>query len=271
MKPTSFGADDSHTDYFKELYRFRELFLFFTWKDLIVHYKQTFLSLLWILIRPLLTVFIFVFIFGKVAGLATTEIPYPLFVLSGMLPWQFITSSVSQAATSLIDNKQLITKVYFPRMIIPASVLCVYMIDLLILTSLFLAGMAYCQIPFTVKLLTLPLFAVAAFLFSLGVSLWLSALCIRFRDVRILLPFLIQLGLFLSPIAYSVEMIPLEYRWLYALNPMVGIIEGVRWAAFGDGENLFPVLAAGFSVIAVVLATGYGYFRREEALFADII
>lgn len=262
----------SHFEYFKELYQFRELLYFFTWRDLIVHYKQTYLSVLWIVIRPLLTMGIFVLLFGRIAGMSSQDIPYPLFVLMGMLPWQFFSGSVNQAANSLIDHKGLLTKVYFPRILIPSCILFVHLVDFLVIYTLFLGMMVYYQTPFLTSIFLTPLFLLITLLFSLGCSLWLSALCISYRDIRIILPYLFQLSLFLSPIAYSTELIPQKYLWIFSLNPLVGIIEGFRWATFGS-ESAFLGYSMGLSIAStlLILGSGYLFFRRQEKIFADIV
>lgn len=258
-------------EYFKDLFRYRELFYFFAWRDIVVRYKQTFLGVIWSLVRPLLNMAVFVLIFGKIANLGATHQNYPLFVLAGMLPWQLFSSSIVDTSSSLINNASMISKVYFPRIILPISLILVNFIDFgisfLMLFILFIfAGISHWTFVF------LPIFVVLTLMLCLGASLWLAAMTVRYRDFRFIVPFLVQFGMFLSPVGYSSFLLSETWRWVYFLNPMAGIIEGFRWCCFGIYHDFLPVAVAMSCLINVVLlVTGFRFFRKMERIFADII
>jgi lipopolysaccharide transport system permease protein len=259
-------------EYWRDLWRFRELFYFLAWRDIKVRYKQAVFGILWAVMRPLLTMLIFTLVFGRIAKLPSDGIPYSLFVLAGMLPWQFISGSLAEASESVTSNAGMISKVYFPRMIVPTSSILVNLFDFALTFALFLIYAATLSNPFTWRLLAVPLFLGLAVAFTLGLGLLLSALNVRFRDFRYVIPFVLQIGLYLSPVGYSTGLIPEKFRLLYCLNPAVGIIDGFRWCLFGT----VPPYGA-MSVIAAMLMTafclwaGASYFRSTERSFADVI
>jgi lipopolysaccharide transport system permease protein len=259
-------------EYLKDLFRYRELFYFMAWRDIIVRYKQTFLGVIWAIARPLITMAVFAFVFGKVANLATNGVNYPLFVLSGLLPWLLFSASIMDTSMSLINNIHMISKVYFPRIILPISNIIVHLVDFLIslvmllVLLLFMGQLNYWMI------FGLPLFIGFAFLLSLGAGLWLSAITVRYRDFRFIVPFLVQFGVFISPVGYSSFLLSEKWQWVYFLNPMVGIIEGFRWCCFGIYHTNLPFAVFLSCVVnAGLLITGFRFFRKIERVCADII
>ncbi len=257
--------------YWYDLWRYRELFLILAWRDVSVRYKQTVIGLLWALIRPLLTMVVFTIIFGRVAGLPSDgPIPYALMVFAGLLPWSLFAASINDAASSLIENERLISKVYFPRLIIPAATIIAALIDLAIgLLLLGIMMIAYQILP-SWQILLLPGFLLLAFITSLGPGLWLSALNLKYRDVRYIIPFSIQIGLYISPVGFSSSVIPEQWRLIYALNPMVGVIDGFRWALFGGQSPLYwPGFLISVSVALLLLWLGVRRFRAMERSLAD--
>ena len=264
------GRAERH--YWADLWRFRELFLLLTWRDILVRYKQTAMGIGWALIKPLVAAVVFTVVFGRLAGLSSDGVPYPLLVALGILPWQFFASGLSEASNSMLGNAGMISKVYFPRVIIPASAVIVSLVDLLISGVFVAALMGWYGIAPDWRLLTLPLFVLLAFAAAFGGGLWFAALNVKYRDFRYLVPLLLQFGVYLSPVGFSSSIVPEAWRPLYALNPMAGIIDGVRWAVLGGSVPLYwpgVLLAAAFT--AALLVTGVGFFRRAEKNFADII
>lgn len=266
--------DSQHeqTEYLKDVSRYRELFYFLAWRDVVVRYKQTFLGILWALIRPLLTMAVFAFVFGKVAHLATDEVNYPLFILSGLLPWTLFAGSLIDTSQSLVNNIHMISKVYFPRIILPISDIAVHLVDFLISLLMLLILLFFSGHLNHWSILAIPLFISLAFLLCVGVGLWLSAASVRYRDFRFIVPFLVQFGVFISPVGYSSFLLSDSSQWIYFLNPMVGIIEGFRWCCFGTYHaNL--VIAVGIScfINLGILITGFHFFRKTERVCADII
>lgn len=264
------GRTEHH--YWQDIWRYRELFYFLSWRDVVVKFKQTVIGVLWALIRPLLTMIIFVFIFGKLAKFPSGNIPYPLLVFAAMLPWQFFASSLSESSNSLISNSSLISKVYFPRIIIPASSVIVSLIDFLISFLILLGLMLWYKFIPGWQILTLPLFITMAFGASFGAGLWLTSLNVKFRDFRYIVPFMVQFGLYISPVGFSSNIIPEQWRLLYSLNPMVGVIDGFRWAILGQQDQIyFPGFILSLVLIFLLLVSGIWYFRKTEKKFADII
>jgi lipopolysaccharide transport system permease protein len=264
-------AGRTERQYWRDLWRYRELLYFLAWRDVAVHYKQTLIGVAWALLRPLATMAVLVIIFNKVAKLPSDGVPYSLLVLVGMLPWQFFAATLSEASNSLVNNANLISKVYFPRLIVPTSAVAVSFIDLVVSAPVLIGLMAYYQQPVTLRLLCVPLLLLLTVLGALGAGLWLSALNVRYRDVRYLIPFLIQFGLYLSPVGFRSSLVPEDYRLFYALNPMVGVIEGFRWAILGIGSLPAGELVASAAVSTLAFATGVRYFRSTERTFADVI
>jgi len=259
-------------EYWKDLWRFRELFFFLAWRDTLVRYKQAVFGVTWAILRPLLTMIIFTFVFGKLAKLPSEGVPYSLFVLAGMLPWQLFSSSLSDASGSVVSNANMISKIYFPRMIIPSSSVIVNLFDFAVTFVLLFIYMIVLRVPMRLQILTLPMFLAIALAFALGTGLWLAALNVRFRDFRYVIPFLVQFGLYLSPVGYASTLVPARYQWLYILNPMVAVIDGFRWALFGT-PPLNYIYSSSLSLIVsfLLLASGLLYFRSTERTFADII
>jgi lipopolysaccharide transport system permease protein len=264
-------AGRSGREYWRDLWRYRELFLFLAWRDVVVHYKQTIIGVAWAVVRPLATMIIFTLVFSRVAKL-DSPVPYPLLVLSGMLAWQLFASSLAESSNSLVQNSNLISKIYFPRLLIPFSSVAVGLIDFLVCCPIMLGLMLYYGETPTWRLLFLPGFLVVTVATALGFGLWLCALNVRFRDVRYIIPFIVQFGLFLSPVGFSSKKIPDEYQWVFNLNPLVPLIEGFRWSLLGtpspfDGRGWILTLAT----VAFLLVSGAWYFRRTERTFADVI
>jgi lipopolysaccharide transport system permease protein len=265
------GRTERH--YWRDLWRYRELFRVLAWRDLAVRYKQTVIGVLWALIRPFLTTVVFTVIFGRIARLPSDGgAPYALMVFAGMLPWTFLATGLSEASNSLINNANLISKVYFPRLIVPTAVLVVAFVDFLIGFCLMLPLMLWYQFWPDWRILALPAFAVLAFLASIGPSLWITALNVKYRDFRYVIPFIIQFGLYVSPVGFSSNVVPDRWRLFYSLNPMVGVIDAFRWCILrGQSELYVPGQVASIAVIALFLWFGLRQFRRTEKTFADLI
>ena len=265
------GLAEKH--YWRDLWRYRELFLVLAWRDVAVRYKQTVIGLAWALIQPLATMLVFTVIFGKVAKLpAEGTAPYALMVYAGLLPWQLFATALTGSSNSLIGNANLISKVYFPRLIVPASAVVVAFVDFLISFSILACIMAWYQYLPSWQILTLPFFILMAFLASLGPGLWITSLNVKYRDFRYVIPFLIQFGLYVSPVGFSSTNIPEEWRLLYSVNPIVGVIDGFRWAILGGESNLYiPGFTLSWCIIIFLLWMGVRQFRKMEKCFADLI
>lgn len=258
-------------NYWRDLWRYRELF-FLAWRDILVRYKQTAIGVAWSVLRPLLTMLVFTVVFGKLAKLPSNGVPYPVMVFAALLPWQFFANSLTESSNSLIDNANLLTKVYFPRLIVPAGAVIVSLVDFLISCVILVGIMAWYGFAPDLKILLLPGFLLLAIFASLGAGLWLAALNVKYRDFRYVVPFLVQFGLYLSPVGFSSAIVPEEWRFWYFLNSMVGVIDGFRWAILGDAfpVNWSGVLLSGLLVI-LIFAGGVFYFRRMERSFADVV
>ncbi|MGK2905860.1 MAG: ABC transporter permease [Desulfuromonadales bacterium] len=265
------GRTERH--YWRDLWRFRELFYILAWRDILVRYKQTVLGVAWAILRPLLTMIVFTVIFGKLAKFPSEgAAPYAIMVYAAMLPWQFFSNSLSEASNSLIGNEKLISKVYFPRMIIPVSSVITSFVDFLISSVILVVIMAWYQYWPSLRIVTLPFFIAIAFAAAMGIGLWLTALNVKYRDFRYIVPFIVQFGLYVSPVGFSSSIVPEQYRLLYSLNPMVGVIDGFRWAILGGESNIYlPGFCLSLAVVAVLLVYGVYYFRMTEKKFADII
>ncbi|HWI41890.1 MAG TPA: ABC transporter permease [Verrucomicrobiae bacterium] len=258
--------------YWHDVWRYRELFLFLAWRDILVRYKQTAIGIAWSVIRPFTTMVVFTIVFGGLAKLPSNGVPYPVMVYAAMLPWQFFANSLAESSNSLIDNANLLTKVYFPRVIVPMSSIVVSLVDFGI-SCVILAGMlAWFRVLPDARMLLLPVFLLVALLASLGLGLWLAALNVQYRDFRYVVPFLVQFGLYISPVGFSSTIVPQEWRFLYFLNPMVSVIDGFRWAILGDE---FPIYWPGFGLsvllVVLILLGGVVCFRRMERRFADVV
>ncbi len=266
-------AGRTESQYWKDLWRYRELFYFLAWRDILVRYKQTVIGMAWALIRPFLTMIVFTIVFGTLAKLPTEgNAPYPILVYSAMLPWQFFSSALSECSNSLINNANLLSKVYFPRLIVPTSAIIVSFVDFMISGILLLALMAWYNFVPDWRILTLPLFILIAFAASMGAGLWLAALTVEYRDFRYIVTFLVQFGLYISPVGFSSKIVPEQWRLVYSLNPMVGVIDGFRWAILGGESQIYlPGFALSLLIVALLLLSGIWYFRRMERTFADVI
>jgi lipopolysaccharide transport system permease protein len=260
-------------NYWRDLWRYRELFRVLAWRDLAVRYKQTVIGVAWAVIRPVLTMVVFAVIFGRIAKLPSDgTAPYPLMVFAGMLPWTFFATGLSEASNSLINNANLISKVYFPRLIVPTAAVVVAFVDFLITFSILIMLMAWYRFLPDWRMLLLPAFILLAFLASVGPSLWITALNVKYRDFRYVIPFIVQFGLYVSPVGFSSSIVPEKWRLLYSLNPMVGVIDGFRWCILGGQSQLYlPGLTASLCVTAFFLWFGIRRFRRTEKSFADLI
>ena len=259
--------------YWIDLWRYRELFQVLAWRDLAVRYKQTAIGVLWALIRPLLAMLVFTIIFGRIAQLPSDgSTPYALMVFAGMLPWTFFSTGLAEASNSVVNNANLISKVYFPRLIVPAASVVVAFVDFLISFSILLALLLWYQFLPSWQIFLLPAFIVLAFITSLGPALWITALNVKYRDFRFIIPFILQFGLYVSPVGFSSSVLPQQWRLLYSLNPMVGVIDGFRWCILAGQSPLYlPGVAVSVSIAFFLLWFGIRQFRKTEKSFADLI
>jgi lipopolysaccharide transport system permease protein len=265
-------AGRTESQYWQDLWRYRELFYFLAWRDIIVRYKQTIFGILWALVRPFVTMIVFTVVFGQLAKLPSEGAPYPILVFAGMLPWQLFASSLGQGSGSLISNSNLISKIYFPRLIVPASAVIVSFVDFMVSGMMLLGLMAWYDFVPSWRIITLPLFILIALLTSMGAGLWISSLSVKYRDFGHIVPFIIQLGLYISPVGFSSSIVPEQWRLLYSLNPMVGVIDGFRWAILGGETNLYWLgFGLSLGLVFLLLVSGIWYFRKMERTFADVI
>jgi lipopolysaccharide transport system permease protein len=265
-------AGSIESQYWKDLWRYRELFYFLAWRDILVRYKQTAIGITWALIRPFLTMAVFTVVFGQLAKLPDQGVPYPILVFAGMLPWQFFSNALSECSNSLVGNANLISKVYFPRLIVPTSAVIVSFVDFLFSGMILLGLMAYYNFVPDWRILTLPFFILITFAASMGVGLWLAALTVQYRDFRFVVPFIIQFGLYISPVGFSSSIVPQQWRLLYSINPIVGVIDGFRWAILGGETTLYmPGFLLSLGLVFLLLWSGIWYFRKMERTFADVI
>jgi lipopolysaccharide transport system permease protein len=265
-------AGKTGQSYWSDVFRYRELFAVLAGRDIAVRYRQTAIGILWALLRPLLTMMVFTFVFGRIAQLPSEGAPYALLVFSGMVPWFFFASSVSESSGSLVANANLLSKVYFPRILIPLSSILVAAVDFLIAMGLLIVLMLFFDLLPSWRLLTLPLFLTIALGAAIGLGLSFSALNIRYRDFQFIVPFLLQMGIYASPIGFSISVIPEKWHLLYAINPMVGVIEGFRWAVLGGVFELrWDIVAVSGCVAVILLCVGVSFFRRFERGIADVI
>jgi lipopolysaccharide transport system permease protein len=265
-------AGRAERQYWQDLWRYRELFYFLAWRDILVRYKQTAIGIAWALIRPFLTMVVFTVVFGNLAKLPSEGVPYPILVFSAMLPWQFFANALSECSNSLIGNANLISKVYFPRLIVPVSAIVVSFVDFMISGIILLGLMAYYAYVPSWRILMLPVFIAIAFAASIGAGLLLASLNVKYRDFRFVVPFITQIGLYISPVGFSSNIVPEQYRLLYSLNPMVGVIDGFRWSILGGDSKLYlPGFALSLGLVFLMLIIGIVYFRKMERTFADVI
>lgn len=265
-------AGQTERHYWRDLWRYRELFYFLAWRDILVRYKQTVIGIAWAVIRPLLTTVVFVFVFGKLAKLPSDGVPYPILVFAALLPWQFFANAFAEAGNSLISNANMISKVYFPRLVVPASAVIVGLVDFLISGVMLVGLMIWYGVTPDWRILTLPVFLAVAVVASMGAGLWIAALNVQYRDFRYIIPFVVQLGLYVSPVGFSSAIVPEQWRLLYSLNPMVGVIDGFRWAILGGANQLYwPGISLSLVLALLSAITGILYFRKMEKSFADVI
>jgi lipopolysaccharide transport system permease protein len=257
--------------HFKELWEYRDLLWILAWRDIKVRYKQTALGAAWAILQPLLTMVVFSLIFGRVAKLPSEGIPYPIFTLTALLPWQLFAHAMLESGNSLVNNKELITKVYFPRLVIPFGTMLSGLMDFAISFVVLLIMMLFYGVTINWRILTLPAFIFLAVFTALSMGMWLSALNVEYRDVRYTIPFLTQFWLFVTPVAYSISIVPENLLWLYSLNPMTGVVEGFRWALLGKENFSWPHFLISTGMVVILFFTGLAYFRRMEDSFADTI
>jgi lipopolysaccharide transport system permease protein len=258
--------------YWRDLWKYRELCYFLAWRDLLVRYKQTVVGVAWSLIRPLITMLVLTVVFGKLGKMPSGGVPYPILVFCGMLPWQFFSTALSESGNSLINNSALISKVYFPRLIVPASSVITSFVDFIISALFLVLLMIWYHLAPSPHILLLPMFVALAFAASLGAGLWIAALMVEYRDFRFIVPFIVQFGLYISPVGFYSSVVPEKWRLLYSLNPMVGVIDGFRWAILGGEHSIYlPGLIVSMFGVVLLLVTGIWYFRRTERTFADVI
>jgi lipopolysaccharide transport system permease protein len=263
----------SEKNYWKDLWRYRELFYILSWRDIKVRYKQTVIGTAWSIIRPLLTMIVFTVVFGKVAKLPTEgSAPYMIMVYAAMLPWQFFSNALTESSASLTGNANLISKVYFPRLIVPASSVIVSLVDFFISFIILLALFLVYQFTPSWHIIFLPFFILLAFCTAFGVGLFFTALNVKYRDFKYIIPFVVQLGLYISPVGFSSTIVPSQWRLLYSLNPMVGVIDGFRWAILGGDSHIYwPGLFLSFMSNIIFIWVGLRFFRKMEKTFADVI
>lgn len=272
MYQLTIEAGKTEREYWRDLWKYRELFYFLAWRDLLVRYKQTVVGVAWSLIRPLLTMLILTLVFGKFGKMPSGGVPYALLVFCGTLPWQFFATALSESGNSLVSNSNLISKIYFPRLIVPAGSVITSLADFSI-SAIFLAVlMIWYRFAPPANIAFLPVFVLLAFAASLGIGLLVSALMVKYRDFRFIVPFVVQFGLYISPVGFLSSVVPDRFRLLYSLNPMVGVIDGFRWCLLGGQATIYwPGLALSVVSVAVLATTGVWYFRRMERTFADVI
>ena len=264
-------AGRTEKQYWQDLWKYRELFYFLAWRDILVRYKQTAIGIFWALIRPFLTMVVFTIVFGNLAKLPSSA-PYPILVFAAMLPWQFFSNALTECSNSLINNANLVSKIYFPRLIVPTSSVIVSFVDFLISGMILLALMAWYNFVPSWRILTLPAFIIIAFAASMGAGLWLAALNVKYRDFRYIVPFIAQFGLYISPVGFSSSIVPEKWRLLYSVNPMVGVIDGFRWAILGGEAQIYlPGFILSTGLVVLLFISGIWYFRKTERSFADVI
>lgn len=266
-------AGRTEKNYWRDLWRYRELFRVLAWRDVAVRYKQTVIGAIWAILRPVLTMAIFTIIFGRIAKLPTEgTAPYPLMVFAGMLPWTFFSTALSDASNSLVSSSNLISKIYFPRLIVPTATILVALVDFAVSFGILILLMIWYQFAPSWHIVFLPIFIVVAFLAAVGPGLWTTALNVKYRDFRYVVPFVVQFGLYISPVGFSSSVIPEKWRLLYSLNPMVGVIDGFRWAILGGQSRIYwPGFLLSLLMVAFFLWIGIRRFRNMERTFADLI
>lgn len=255
----------------RELWEYRELLFFFVWRDIKVRYKQTILGASWAVIQPFFTMVVFSLFFGRLAKVPSDGLPYPIFSYAALVPWTFFANGLAQASNSLVQNSNMVKKIYFPRLAMPLAAVAAGIVDFVLAFAVLLLMMLYYGVVPTVNVLWLPLFLLLAFVTCLGASFWLSAMNVQFRDVRYVVPFLVQIWLFITPIAYSSQLLDEPWRTVYGVNPMAGVVEGFRWALLGTDNAPGPIIAVSTVMAVILLISGSFYFRRMEKTFADVV
>jgi lipopolysaccharide transport system permease protein len=272
MQELIIEAGSTHRHFWRELWHYRELVYFLAWRDILIRYKQTVAGSSWALVRPLLTTVVLTVVFGKLANMPSGGVPYPILVFCGMLPWQLFSTAITASGDSLVANNTLVTKVYFPRVTIPASSIATSLVDFLVSAGMLVVLMLWYGYLPTARVLLLPFFVLVALTAAFSLGLWFSALTVKYRDFRHILPFVTQFGVYISPVGFTSDVVSDQWRLLYSINPMVGVIDGFRWAILGGDTALhWPGFLISFGIIVALLGTGVRYFRRTERTFADII
>lgn len=264
-------AGRTEKNYWRDLWRYRELFYFLAWRDLLIRYKQTVVGVAWSVIRPLLTMIILTIVFGKLGKIPSGGVPYPMLVLCGMLPWQFFSTALSESGNSLVTNEKLISKVYFPRMVIPSGSIITSFVDFLISGVILIALMVWYRFVPSWQIVFLPVFVLMAFAAAFGAGLWIAALMVKYRDFRFVVPFIVQFGLYISPVGFSSNVVPEKWRLLYSFNPIVGVIDSFRWSILGGQQLYLNGFLASLVAVVLLLVSGVWYFRKTERTFADVI
>lgn len=264
------GSTEKH--YWRDLWRFRELFYFLAWRDILVRYKQTVIGIFWSLLRPFITMVVFSVVFGRLAKLPSEGVPYPILVYAAILPWMFFTTALTECSNSLISNASMITKIYFPRIVVPTSSIITALVDFVISLGIMALMMVWYRFVPDWRIVALPLFLFVALMTSFGAGLCFAALNVKYRDFRYIVPFVVQFGMYISPVGFSSSIIPGKWRLLYSLNPMVGVIDGFRWAILRGKIHLYwPGFIISLILVLVLLVFGIIYFRKTEKTFADVI
>jgi lipopolysaccharide transport system permease protein len=264
-------AGRTERQYWRDLWKFRELFYFLAWRDFLIRYKQTVVGIAWALVRPLLMMLALTMV-GKIGKLPTGGAPYALFFFCGLLPWQFFSTAMAESGNSLVTNANLVSKIYFPRLVVPASSVIVSFVDFMIAAAFLVILMPYYHFAPPSQIIFLPFFVLLIFAVSLGVGFWIAALTVEYRDFRFVVPFIVQFGIFVSPVFMMTSHVPERWRLLYSVNPIVGIIDGFRWCILGQGNGIYPSeLALSILITVLLVITGLWYFRKTERTFADVI
>ena len=265
-------AGSANKQYWQDIWQYRELLYFLAWRDILVRYKQTIFGVTWALVRPFITMIVFTVVFGQLANLPSDGVPYPILVFTGLLPWQFFGGALQQCSNCLINDTNLISKVYFPRLMVPISTIVVNFVDFLVAGMILVGLMAWYDFVPSWRIFTLPLFMAIALAVTLGGGLWFAALNVKYRDFIYIVPFVVQFGLYVSPVGFSSNVVPAQWRLLYSLNPMVSVIDGFRWALLSKATVFYwPGFILSLLVVGLLLVSGIRYFRKTERTFADVI
>lgn len=265
-------AGKTEGNYWKDIWNYRELFAFMAWRDILVRYKQTVIGIAWSVIRPVLTMIVFTIIFGKIAKLPSDGVPYPILVFAATLPWQFFATALSESSNSLVSNAGMVSKIYFPRLVIPSSTIISNLVDFCISFVILCVMMVIFKYTPDIRILLLPFFLLLALITALGAGFWFSSLNVKYRDFRYIIPFIVQFGLYISPVGFSSNVIPEAWRLVYSLNPMVGVIDGFRWCILGGQAELYwPGFILSVVLSLTIFISGVAFFRKTEKTFADVI